>query len=216
MPSTTQSRAVRLPDGATSPCADLCLKAWHANSYSLQRYNISIKIQLPRLFYRIRNRHNAASHHSATTIWPADSMLPSKQNAKHYFNLFLILHLYDLTFHFSQSGEIETEKKAYQKTVFRQSENISRHTRMQKRPYCIAKQYISWHEIHRIMPWYRLFHWLIQTISQDEEKYTALRFKRKRITISWLLTNVQSRYLSRKIQPTWFDFKIRRFQRNLF
>lgn len=115
MSSTTQSRAVRHPDGATSPCADLCLKAWHANSYSLQRYNISIKIQLPRLFYRIRNRHNAASHHSATTIWPADSMLPSKHNTTHYFNLFSILHLYDLTFHFSQSGEIETEKKCIRK-----------------------------------------------------------------------------------------------------
>lgn len=104
----------------------------------------------------------------------------------------------------------------YQKAIFRQSENISHYTRMQKRPYCIAKQYISWHEMHRIMPWYRLFHWLIQTISQDEEKYTALSFKRKRITISWLLTNVQSRHLSRKTQPTWFDFKIWRFQRHYF
>lgn len=210
MSSTTQSRAVRHPDGATSPCADLCLKAWHANSYSLQRYNISIKIQLPRLFYRIRNRHNAASHHSATTIWPADGMLPSKHNTMYYFNLFSVLYLYNLTFHFP-NPENSRRKMTYQKAIFRQSENISHHTRMQKRPYCIAKQCISWHEMHRIMPWYRLFHWLIQTISQDEEKYTALSFKHKRITISWLLTNVQIRYLSRKTQPTWFDFKIWRF-----
>lgn len=48
--------------------------------------------------------------------------------------------------------EKSKQKKAYQKAVFRQSENISRHTRMQKRPYCIAKQYISWHEMHHIMP----------------------------------------------------------------
>lgn len=210
MSSTTQSRAVHHPDGATSPCADLCLKAWHANSYSLQRYNISIKIQLPRLFYRIRNRHNAASHHSATTIWPADSILPSKHNTTHCFNLFSILHLHNLTFHFSQSGEIETEKSVSESRI----QTIGKYFT----PHTDAEKAILHRKTVHIMAQNAPYHAMIQAVSLADtghfarrRKYTALSFKRKRITISWLLTNVQSRHLSRKTQPTWFDFKIWRF-----
>lgn len=175
MSSTTQSRAVRHPDGATSPCADLCLKAWHANSYSLQRYNISIKIQLPRLFYRIRNRHNAASHHSATTIWLADSMLPSKQNAKHYFNLFLILHLYDLTFHFSQSGEIETEKSV--------SENRIQTIGKYFTPHTDAEKAILHCETVHIMTQNAPYHAVIQAVSLADTGHFARRKKIHRIKL---------------------------------
>lgn len=175
MPSATQSRAVRHPDGATSPCADLCLKAWHANSYSLQRYNISIKIQLPRLFYRIRNRHNAASHHSATTIWPADDMLPSKHNTTHYFNLFLILHLYDLTFHFSQSGEIATEKNVSESHI----QTIGKYFT----PHTDAEKAILHRKTVHIMARNAPYHAMIQAVSLADTDHFARRRKIHRITL---------------------------------
>lgn len=175
MSSTTQSRAVRHPDEATSPCADLCLKAWHANSYSLQRYNISIKIQLPRLFYRIRNRHNAASHHSATTIWPADGMLPSKHNTTHYFNLFSILHLYDLTFHFSESGEIATEKSV--------SENRIQTIGKYFTPHTDAEKAILHRKTVHIMARNAPYHAIIQAVSQANTGLFARRRKIHRIKL---------------------------------
>lgn len=169
MSSTTQSRAVRHPDGATSPCADLCLKAWHANSYSLQRYNISIKIQLPRLFYRIRNRHNAASHHSATTIWPADSMLPSKHNTTYYFNLFSVLYLHNLTFHFSESGEFKTKNDVSESHI----QTIGKYFT----PHTDAEKAILHRKTVHIMTRNAPYHAIIQAVSQANTDLFARRRK---------------------------------------
>lgn len=102
-------------------------------------------------------------------------MLPSKHNTTHYFNLFSILHLYDLTFHFSQSGEIETEKSVSESHIQIIGKYFTPHTD--------AEKAILHRETVHIMTRNAPYHAIIQAVSQADTGYFARRKKIHRIKL---------------------------------
>ena len=79
-------------------------------AYLMQRYNISIKMQLPRLFYRTAKRIIRLCHHSPHTTCRHHRILSPSYTGQYVINIILISHYNNLTFPISQSGKDLADK----------------------------------------------------------------------------------------------------------